>query len=202
MKLELWYPLDKFVISQKFGLNADYYGRNYRQAGHAGWDMVGGYGQICRAAHDGVVVFSGYDGSAGLGIVIRTLQPFDYDGGNFYFKTIFWHLKDGSILVKPGDKVEAGQAIAQCNGTGILIGIDGFNLGTKESVSHLHFGLKPIQQGENEWTWANVEQTNGYFGAIDPEPYWNGKYARVVPEARSLIARLTAFIASLKGRSS
>ena len=40
--------------------------------------------------------------------------------------------------------------------------------------AHLHFGLKPIAQGENDWTWTNSEQTNGYFGAIDPAPYFVG----------------------------
>ena len=39
--LELWYPLDQFVIAQRFGENPDYYLRNYKIAGHNGWDMIG-----------------------------------------------------------------------------------------------------------------------------------------------------------------
>ena len=51
--------------------------------------------------------------------------------------------------------------------------------------SHLHFGLKPQLKGENDWTWYNVEQNNGYNGSIDPAPYWNGYYAE---DAQTIIS--------------
>ena len=39
------------------------------------------------------------------------------------------------------------------------------------SGSHLHFSLKPVQQGEQPWQWYNTEQKNGYNGSINPETY-------------------------------
>jgi hypothetical protein len=34
-----------------------------------------------------------------------------------------------------------------------------------------------MEKGENEWTWWNTEQNNGYKGAINPEPFFNGFHA-------------------------
>lgn len=175
MKLELFYPLkNPFFVSQKFGENLVPLYRNLGMLGHNGWDIVGQYGQIIRAAHDGIVTFTGEDGSAGLGVVIRTEDERDYKDGKAFFKTIYWHCEPNSFLVKPGDKVRVGDAIARCDTTGLAQG------------SHLHFGLKPMKQGEADWEWYNIEQNSGYFGAIDPAPYWSKLYAE---DMRSMLDR-------------
>ena len=31
--------------------------------------------------------------------------------------------------------------------------------------------MKPVQKGEDAWTWFNIAQGDGYNGAIDPTPY-------------------------------
>lgn len=166
MKLELFYPIkNPFLITQKFGQNLNSIYKTLNMAGHNGWDIVGNTGQIIRAAHDGIVTFTGEDNSAGLGVVIRTLDQREYKDGAAYFKTIYWHCLPNSFLVKPGDIVKCGQPIARCDTTGAATG------------AHLHFGLKPISPGENDWTWYNYEQNNGFLGAIDPAPYWGGTYA-------------------------
>jgi hypothetical protein len=36
--------------------------------------------------------------------------------------------------------------------------------------------LKPVYQGEQPWQWDNVEQENGYRGAVDPAPYFVGQF--------------------------
>lgn len=74
-------------------------------------------------------------------------------------KTIFWHLKKGTLKVTASQKVKTGDLIAEADNTGMSTG------------SHLHFGLKPVYQGENAWDWTNADQNNGYKGAIDPAPY-------------------------------
>lgn len=122
-------------------------------------------GKNVRAAHDGEVTFTGYDGSAGLGVVLKTLEPFEFEGKEAYFKTIYWHLNTGTVVVKPGQKVKVGDILAESDNTGFSSG------------SHLHFGLKPIARGEKPWTWFNLKQDNGYMGAIDPAPYWTGYHA-------------------------
>lgn len=168
MKLELYYPVKTdraILVSQPFGVNGEYYqshGINIK--GHNGVDMRATHGQIVRAAHDGMVVYAGMDSSAGIGVVIRTTEPFEYINGESYFKTIYWHLIN-NIPVKVGQRVKTGDIIGYADNTGL------------STADHLHFGLKPQIQGENDWTWLTMNEDNGYGGAIDPMPYFPGFYA-------------------------
>lgn len=165
-KLQLRNPLKRVVVTQRYGKDgtdpsmlATYNGIGISY--HNGIDMVAFDGTPVYASHDGRVTFAGYDGSGGLGVVIRTSEPVTFkDGSESYAKTIYWHLKKGSLLVTGGQDVKAGQQIAEADNTGLSTG------------SHLHFGLKPIAKGENDWTWYNTEQNNGMGGAIDPEPHF------------------------------
>ena len=59
-------------------------------------------------------------------------------------KTIYWHLIK-EIPVKVGQKVQAGDVVGYADNTGFSTG------------DHLHFGLKPQEKGENDWTWVNIE---------------------------------------------
>ena len=164
MKFKLYNPLKRMILTQGFGReNTD---PNMLKAyesmglqGHNGLDFVAWDGTPVYASHDGRVTFAGYDGSGGLGVVIRTEQQFDYNGGQVYFKTIYWHLKKDSLKVTASQSVKKGDLIGLSDNTGMSTG------------SHLHFGLKPIQRGEQEWVWDNVDSANGYNGAIDPTPY-------------------------------
>ena len=164
-KLSLWYPVKPFFLTQGFGLNGEYYRANgINIAGHNGWDLRAYHGQPVRASHDGEVVYAGIDGKEGYGVVLRTLEPFEYKDGETFFKTIYWHLLS-NIPVRVGTRVKVGDIIGYADNTGFSNG------------DHLHFGLKPQYQGENEWTWFNLEDGNGFFGAIDPQPFFNGFYA-------------------------
>lgn len=163
-KLRLYYPVNPYSLNQGFGVNKDYYaslniGLNN---GHNGFDMQAHDGEVVRAAHDGEVTFTGEDGSGGLGVVIRTMDKFDYLGDQSFFKTIYWHIKKDSFRVKAGQKVKAGDVVALADNTGLSMG------------SHLHFGLKPVKKGEFDWQWYNLEPSNGFAGAIDPGPYLCG----------------------------
>ena len=105
-KLELFIPL-RSQITQIFGVNGEWYkqhGINIK--GHNGIDYGCPTGTPIYATHDGIVVFCGEDSSAGLGLVLRTTEPSDYNGKPTYFKTIYWHLK--SFAVKANDQVNAG----------------------------------------------------------------------------------------------
>ncbi len=190
MKLELWYPIKGWSVTQRFGENqVDFY-KKLGMRGHNGIDVLADNGQVIRAAHDGEVTFTGEDGSGGLGVVIRTLEKYEYAGQPnadiAYYKTIYWHCKPNTFRVKPGDKVRVGDAIAEADNTGLSTG------------SHLHFALKPVFKGEADWSWYNAEQDNGYFGAVDPEPFFNGQYAEaggamyaIIDIAKKVVALLT-----------
>jgi len=43
---------------------------------------------------------------------------------------------------------------------------------------HLHFELKAVLK--NTERFYNVFQTNGYYGGVNPDPYWNGEYAKPI----------------------
>lgn len=167
-KLTFCYPLKPYTITQKFGecsggTCATYHGMGLK--GHNGIDSVAATGTIVRAAHDGVVTFAGEDGSGGYGIVLRTNTQFDYNTGQAYYKTIYWHLLPSGIKVHAGQQVKAGDIIALSDNTGISTG------------PHLHFGCKPVYPGESGEDWNNAEQENGFKGAIDPAPFFTGLFA-------------------------
>ena len=191
MKLELWFPVKPKIINQAFGNANDFYFKNgINIIGHNGIDFYASDNQPIHAAHAGVVTFTGEDGKAGLGVVIRTEEEFDYKSVPTYFKTIYWHCKPNTFKVKPGDKVNAGDILAHADNTGLSTG------------THLHFGLKPVGQGEQEWEWFNLEQDNGYLGSIDPASYFNGFYAedavKVASIFQQIIDLLTNFLKGLK----
>ena len=180
--LKLHYPTKPYYVGQKFGECMPSVCSFYKQIGldgHNGIDSPASDGMTVYAAHDGVVTFSGEDGSAGLGVVVRTKQPFQYRDGEAFYKTIYWHLKKGGIWVKPTQLVRAGEPLGLADNTG-------FSTGT-----HLHFGLKPLYPGEQDWEWWNAESTNGYKGAVDPMPFFTGKYA--VDEFRYTFGRSLDF---------
>jgi murein DD-endopeptidase MepM/ murein hydrolase activator NlpD len=183
MKLQLKYPVTPFHVNQGFGVNGAYYQANgINIKGHNGLDLQAYHGQPVYASHDGVAFYE-EDNNAGHGMVVISNQPYDYKGGQSYFKTIYWHFIDP--LKEPkydlplykygvnsgrGIPVKAGDQIGWADSTGLSTG------------DHLHFGLKPIMGGRapsfgdapdvNIGQWVNVEGDNGYQGAIDPTPYF------------------------------
>lgn len=174
-KFDLFFPVGKpnLRVTNPFGanpiVNGKYIYKEMGLIGHNGIDIWATDGTPVYAAHDGVVTFCSYDSNGGLGVVVQTKEPFDYviegETKSSYFKTIYWHLKEGSIKVALDQDVTAGTLLGLADNTGVSNG------------NHLHFGLKPCAQGENKWTWMNTEQDNGYFGAIDPAQFYNGYYA-------------------------
>lgn len=181
-KLELFKPIKPEFVGQGFGENLVPLYQELGMLGHSGIDYPCPIGKKIYACHDGIVTYAGVDSKEGWGVVVRTLEKFSYKDGEAFFKTIYWHLlKD--IPVKAGQEVKAGDLIGYGDTTGAATG------------SHLHFGLKPIAQGENEWTWANLEQQNGYFGAIDPMPYFNAFYSQ---DAQLVLGIYRAMVETLK----
>jgi len=159
MKLTLQYPVKNVTVNQKFGENDTPIYAQLNMKGHNGIDYHAPDGTPVLAAHDGTITYAGLDGSNGNLVVIMTDTMFEYGEGQAYFKTLYGHLKTGTFKVTAGDKVKAGQVIALADNTGASTG------------SHLHWGLKPVLQGEQPWEWVNLEKNNGYNGAIDPTPY-------------------------------
>ena len=111
MKLELFYPVDQIIITQPFGVNGEFYREHgINIAGHNGIDFFTAHGALIRAAHNGTVVYAGMDANEGVGVVIRTDEPREFNGGEFYAKTIYWHLIN-NIPVRVGQKVKVGDVV-------------------------------------------------------------------------------------------
>lgn len=187
-KQQLFYPMSDYLVTQQFGVNGEYYrAHGINIDGHNGHDVLSYHGKPVYASHDGIAFYQ-VDSSQGHGVVIIGDKPYDYKKILAYFKTIYWHLCDPKetkfaspvYLYSKANKgkgmpVKAGDLIGYSNNTGLSSG------------DHLHFGLKPVLQGKpptsgdapdiDVGNWVNVEQNNGYLGAIDPTPYFNGQFA-------------------------
>lgn len=129
--------------------------------GHNGQDLYAPDGVIIRAPCDGVIKEISLEEERGLGVGIITEEKFDLgEYGIHYVKVRQWHGKE--ILVKMEQKVKIGDSVMIADSTGYSSG------------SHNHFEIKPVDYiGDNL---KNVYQNNGFFGAIDPQPYWNKGY--------------------------
>lgn len=172
MNFSLLYPAKPLHVNQIFG-NPDpkYFALGLK--GHNGIDFMATHGQPVYAAHDGYVTgdVTIADTYGGHGVTLRTSQYYTYTNGQeCVYTSIYWHFLP-YLVVKVGDNIKAGDLIGFADNTGFSTG------------DHLHFGLKPISMSGQ-----NIEQENGYLGAIDPNPYFNGQYAQDVP--RSAAERL------------
>jgi len=78
---------------------------------HGGIDIAAPQGTVVRAAAAGVVIRAEWMGDYGYGVVI------DHGGG---YTT--WYGHNSQLLVKKGDTVKAGQAIARVGSTGLTTG--------------------------------------------------------------------------------
>lgn len=186
-KLKLYRPLYRWNLTQKFGENSIPLYKQMGMLGHNGIDLYAQDDWVVRSSHAGTVVEAGHDNSGGLGVVIATDEMYNHHGIPVYFKTIYWHLKEGSIKVKVGQKVNIGDALALADNTGMSYG------------THLHFGLKPIYHGEDGWTWYNLDPDNGYFGAIDPMEYMSDEFAYNYTSIAFLQQKVAELTAILKG---
>lgn len=174
MKFSIYYPITPYFVNQKFGevVNLQYYiDNNIPIVGHNGTDLSATYGQKVYAAHDGMA-YQQVDEREGHGVVIITADQYEYKSGQAFMKSVYWHLINSIPISKTGQKVKAGDVIGYADSTGLSTG------------NHLHFAIKPMRYAYSG-DYSNIEQSNGYLGAIDPSPYWNGLFASDIrPVAR------------------
>lgn len=114
-------------VSSKFGPRQSPGGQG--STNHQGVDIAAPKGTTVYAARDGTVSLTGWQkpekrSGKGSGGGIRV--KIEHAGG---YSTFYGHGIEGSIMVKPGDKVKAGQAIMKVNSTGQSTG------------HHLHFEI-------------------------------------------------------------
>jgi murein DD-endopeptidase MepM/ murein hydrolase activator NlpD len=210
-RLELYRPLKPLVISQHFGENMACindagnvtatsntcppgYFKLYPAVGlkgHNGLDLPARGGTPIYNTQEGYVKELSFDKERGLGVGVITSTRYVTTWGEWHIKLRYWHLL--SISVQPNQFVGIGDIIGYVDNTGL------------SSSDHLHFEVKPVEINapsvEQATSHTNVLQQNGYFGAIDPEPYLSGLYAvdvkPVIFKLRSIIAQLVSRVAEL-----
>lgn len=185
-KPTIYYPVRPFHINQHFGGNLpcvkdfglptqdvitgtettcpvgyDKLYAHWGMAGHNGTDLMAGE-QPVYAAMNGVVIEQQLIPSRGLGIGILTNEQYDFgDLGTHYLKLRYWHLK--SFNVQAGNAVKIGDVIGTSNNTGYSSG------------NHLHFEGQLMDKDAGGHP-VIVNYGNGYFGAINIEPYLSDKF--------------------------
>ncbi|NLZ51768.1 MAG: peptidoglycan DD-metalloendopeptidase family protein [Thermoanaerobacteraceae bacterium] len=117
------YPVSGKITSN-FGYRKSPFGR--RQEFHDGLDIAAPYGTEIVAAADGVVTFTGY--KSGYGRTVTISHGYGYE-------TSYCH--NSSILVKTGQQVKKGQAIAKVGSSG------------RSTGPHLHYMVKLNGQLKN-----------------------------------------------------
>lgn len=187
MTPKIFYPVRPFSVNQHFGENSpcvkdfglptqniimgtnnvscpvgyDKLYQHWGMAGHNGTDLMTGV-QPVYASMDGVVVEQQNVPARGLGLGIITNEQYDFGTlGTHYLKLRYWHLK--SFFFSAGAAVKAGDIIGMSNNTGYSSG------------NHLHFEGQLMDKDAGGHPYV-INKDNGYFGAIDIEPYLTNQY--------------------------
>jgi murein DD-endopeptidase MepM/ murein hydrolase activator NlpD len=141
--------------------------------GHNGLDIPAKRWQPIYAAQSGRVDEVCTEVARGLGVGVRTLAP----NGKWY-RHRYWHLI--AIDVESGDELNTGDLIGYADSTGFSSG------------DHLHFELKEVDRDGRV-----LNQGNGYFGAVDPLPFMENKFALEIKGIVSTISLIREKLAIL-----
>lgn len=153
----IYRPVKTNFITQQFGENKLPIYKKVGMLGHNGLDFASYHGELLvwNCDLDGVVLNHHVDDAGGIGIDIIVKE------GESIHKFRHWHLVKGAKRAEIGSTVKTGDFVGYADNTGYSTG------------NHDHFGLKP--QTEN---YKNKFQNNGYYGAIDPMPFYTNIYAK------------------------
>ncbi len=143
-----------YPISQYFGENLNSYYKADGLLGHQGIDFPMPMGTPIYSTVNGTVIAVSRDIQKGEGVAILSSDKFLYKDQECFLDTIYWHLKDKSILVNVGDRVLTGQLIGLSNNTGQSTG------------PHLHFSIIPMFTDGSR---RSIEpMSNGYHACVNP----------------------------------
>lgn len=205
----LYQPVTPWIVNQKFGENKvcvdlatgkkvimcdglnpplGYKSVYSQMKGHSGIDTMARRWQPVYASAPGWVEEVQTESERGLGVGVITDQkyPCTETGANEFFKYRNWHFI--GINVHKGDKVVTGSLLGWADSTGY------------STADHLHFELKPVTLAGGGW--VNILQDNGYFGAVDPEPYMENIFALKIRDIVSAIMSIREKLAKILDKAS
>jgi len=145
-KIKKFYPLKNAAKVASFGDDRHYYYKTkdneVSQSQHVGLDLASTKMAKIVSSNAGKVVYSDYNGIYG------NMPMIDHGFGLY---TLYGHCSN--ILVKTGDEISAGSAIAQTGKSGLALG------------DHLHFGVlvqgievRPEEWMDSKWIRDNVDK--------------------------------------------
>lgn len=211
-KLELWYPLKNFTITQKFGANDNVYYSQNKLKGHPGIDMFSFWGDNIYLPQSGKIY--------------KLLHKDDPNLMNYRAVCILVEGDNGvtdvtEITLGHCNSIECSLGESQ---TGTIVATEGntgdvYSAGTlvtkaqkdagSKAGSHLHLQLRPVERVQTteagkQYLLAGTDGTlyndgsyylvplfdNGYNGCIDPMPFFNGKFAGDCPIYKEMIQTL------------
>ena len=176
IKNMVWHDYPHGSITQWFGENPTLYARWGLKA-HNGIDIVAPHGTPMYAVEDGFVVDIKSDPNGfGMHIRLRAEKP---DANGHYRCWVYGHCS--KIISELGDKVNAGDHIANMGNTGFVVsGSNPFWDHNPYAGTHLHLGLRLLEPDNNGWRYKGdfisynvVDYDNGYKGAVDPSIWFS-----------------------------
>src|SRR3990167_2607321 len=182
-------------IYQFFGENVALYQAAIGTNGHTGIDIAMPEGTPVLASHNGTVV-EVKNTPNGYGRHIRLLSS---KIDNVYYLTVYGHL--GDIFVKVGQEVKAGQKIALESNTGFVISGGNPYWGNAPSGKgvHLHFDIallsEPVAGYQISYLgkgYSILNYNNGFFGRIDPMPFFTNMLKLVKEKDRNAVYAIIA----------
>lgn len=160
--LSLYYPVSPHRVNRAWGVTDELY-KKFGFMRHNGIDLDLIDGQEIRAPFDAKVTLVGFqEKGSGTFVCLLSNAPYGFDDGkSARVELTFMHLKE--VSVAQGSKVAVGDRIALGGRTGEATG------------THVHIAPKRVTRGLLGY--RNLDR-NDADGTFDPEPYWNGMYAR------------------------
>ncbi len=186
--MRLFRPVKQNYITQLFGENKLSIYKELGMEGHNGIDFLCPIGEpVYHSADWPGIAKTEVDNYGGIGVDVISLEKQDNER---HYKLRYWHLS--KVSVYDGQKISSGQLIGYSGNTGYSTG------------AHLHWGLKPCEKDGTP-----LNKYNGFFGAVDPMPYYEditvrewidvrNKAVSVIQLAKRVIFEVIQY---LKGRS-
>lgn len=189
-----WKKYPTGIVTQWFGENPALYQR-WGLKYHNGIDLVANYGTPLRAVEDGVVVGVKLSDD-GFGKHLR-LRSTTLVNGEYRCWT-YGHCS--KITVKNGDRVKAGDKVAEMGNSGFVVSGGQAWWGGENPDgrgTHLHLGLRILIPDRRGWSYPGDDKTyivkdydNGVKGAIDPLPYFTEPNIPLMKQVVVLLQRL------------
>ena len=161
-RLSLYYPVNPYVVTRPWGVSDSLY-QEFDFARHNGVDLGLTDGQDIRAPFESTVSLVGNQpGGSGLFVCLVSHSSYEFpDGVTARVELSFMHLQSTDVFA--GTKLSVGEAFAKGGHTGRVTG------------PHVHIAPKRVKKGL--FGYRDIDR-NDADNTFDPEPYWNGDYAR------------------------